>query len=70
MDYLEGDVTDDVRATIDAHVASCDKCVAFLESYQATPRIIRDATAAELPEDLARSLEAALQARGLLPPRA
>jgi anti-sigma factor RsiW len=67
MDYLEGEVTDDVRETIEAHVAGCSKCVAFLESYRATPRIMRNATAAELPEDLARSLEAALQARGLLP---
>jgi anti-sigma factor RsiW len=68
MDYLEGDVTGEVRATIEAHVAGCRKCAAFLTSYRATPRIIRDATAVELPDDVARSLEAALRARGWLHP--
>jgi anti-sigma factor RsiW len=68
MDYLEGQVTADVREAIDAHVAECPKCVAFLESYQTTPRILRDATAVALPDNVARSLEAALRARALLPP--
>jgi anti-sigma factor RsiW len=63
MEYMEGTLAPDVRAAIDAHVASCPRCVAFVASYQETPRILRDATAFEMPADLEASLLAALRAR-------
>ena len=56
MDYLEGELSGEVRAAIDAHVAGCARCVAFLDSYRATPEILRRATAASLPADLAAEL--------------
>ena len=56
MDYLEGVVPEDVRTAIDAHVAGCEKCTAFVASYLATPRILRDVTKAAMPEELQRSL--------------
>lgn len=56
MEYLEGSLAPDVRAALEAHVAGCPRCVAFLASYQATPRILRAATLAALPEDLEDSL--------------
>ena len=63
MEYLEGALAPDVRATIDAHVSGCPRCVAFIASYQQTPRILRDATAMEMPADLEASLLAALRSR-------
>jgi len=63
MDYLEGVLPADVRAALDEHVAGCLRCTAFVESYRATPRILRDATAAPLPADLEASLKAFLRAR-------
>jgi anti-sigma factor RsiW len=63
MDYLEGELSADVRAAIDAHVAACPRCVAFIASYRETPRILREATAAALPVDLQASLLAVLRAR-------
>jgi len=63
MDYLEGVLAQDVHAKLDAHVAGCQRCAAHLASYQATPRILRDATAATLPADLEASLKAFLRAR-------
>jgi anti-sigma factor RsiW len=63
MDYLEGVLPADVRAALDEHVAGCLRCAAFVESYRATPRILRDATAAPLPADLEASLKAFLRAR-------
>jgi anti-sigma factor RsiW len=63
MDYLEGVLPAADRETIEAHVSGCLRCVAFLESYRQTPRILRAATAAALPEDLAESLRRFLASR-------
>jgi anti-sigma factor RsiW len=63
MDYLEGVLRADVRAALDAHVAGCERCTAFVSSYRDTPRILRDATAATFPADLEASLKAFLRAR-------
>jgi anti-sigma factor RsiW len=57
MDYLEGVLPDETRLAIDAHVASCPKCTAFVASYRATPRILRDATETSVPEELQESLK-------------
>ena len=46
MDYLEGVLGASERAAIDAHVAGCPRCIAFVKSYVETPRIVRAATAA------------------------
>ena len=68
MDYLEGVLSADVRSAIEAHVAGCPRCVAFITSYCATPRVLRDVTAAVLPAEHERSLRAFLRAqRGVLP---
>jgi hypothetical protein len=44
-------------------VAGCQKCTAFVASYLATPRILREATAAAMPPELQRSLLAFLRAQ-------
>jgi anti-sigma factor RsiW len=67
MEYLEGALAPDDRAAIEAHVAGCERCKAFIASYQDTPRIVRDATAVEMPDDLQESLLAALRARRTRP---
>ena len=63
MDYLEGVLSPDVRANLEAHVAGCPKCVAFIASYRETPRILREATATAMPADLQGSLQTFLRAR-------
>jgi anti-sigma factor RsiW len=62
-EYLEGTLPAADRAAIEAHVASCPRCQAFVESYRQTPRILRAATLAAFPDDLAQSLRAFLAAR-------
>lgn len=68
MDYLEGVLPADLRSAVDAHVAGCPRCVAFIASYRETPRILREATATALPADLQASLQAFLRARRSVPP--
>jgi len=63
MDFIEGVLPTDVSAALEAHVAGCARCAAFVASYQATPRILRDATTVTLPADIEASLKAFLRAR-------
>jgi anti-sigma factor RsiW len=69
MDYLEGVVPDDMRTMLESHVDGCPKCAAFIASYLATPRILREATAAVMPPELQRSLLAFLRAQRADGPR-
>ena len=62
-DYLDGVLSPDAKAALDAHVAGCQRCTAFVASYLATPRILREATDASLPADVEESLKAFLRAR-------
>ena len=63
MDYLEGVLPPDVKSAVDEHVAGCPRCAAFVASYLATSRILREATATTLPPKVEASLRAFLCAR-------
>ncbi len=63
MDFIEGVLPSEVSAALEAHVAGCARCAAFVASYQATPRILRDATTVTLPADIEASLKAFLRVR-------
>ena len=61
MEYLEGVLSPEVNAALEAHVAACERCTAFVASYRETPRILRSATTVELPADIQESLHAFLR---------
>jgi anti-sigma factor RsiW len=63
MDYLEGTLPAPHRATLDAHLQGCARCVAFVKSYVATPGILRAATQVELPDQARESLRLFLARR-------
>jgi anti-sigma factor RsiW len=63
MDYLEGTLPPPDREAVVAHVSGCPRCVAFIESYRQTPSILRAATAAAFPDDLALALRRFLASR-------
>ena len=63
MDYLEGVLPADTRAAIDAHLSQCPRCVEFVRAYRATPRILRESTAFEIPAGLEASLRRFLAGR-------
>ena len=61
MEYLEGVLPPEVNAGLEAHVAACERCTAFVASYRETPRILRSATTVELPADIQESLHVFLR---------
>jgi anti-sigma factor RsiW len=63
VDYLEGLLPAPTVAALEDHVSGCQRCQAFIASYQATPRILREATDAPLPPDVQTSLVAWLRNR-------
>lgn len=63
MDYLEGVVSPADRAVLEGHVAGCPRCTAFVASYREALRILRAATDASLPEEVAASLRRFLASR-------
>lgn len=62
MDYLEDVLPASERVALDAHLADCPRCVAFVKAYRETPRILRGATAAAMPEAPRASLRSFLAA--------
>ena len=63
MDYFEGVLSAADRGVVEVHVSGCPRCAAFIESYRETPRILRAATDAALPADVASSLHRFLASR-------
>jgi anti-sigma factor RsiW len=63
MDYLEDALPAGLRADLEAHVAGCPRCTAFVSSYREAPRILREASAVTMPPDLEASLLRFLRSR-------
>jgi anti-sigma factor RsiW len=63
MSYLEGLLTPTRHAALEAHVAGCRRCTAFVNGYRAMPRIVRAATSVELTKDAAAALRRFLSER-------
>jgi len=61
MDYLEGRLPSRQRRALDAHLDECPRCREFLDSYRATPVIVRRATVVSLPAGVATRLRKALR---------
>ena len=39
-DYLEGDLDDDERARVEAHLAACDACTAYIDEMRVTIAVV------------------------------
>jgi anti-sigma factor (TIGR02949 family) len=66
-EYLEGELAPEERGRFERHLALCPPCVRYLESYQETVRLGREACCGSeggLPEDVPEELvRAVLDAR-------
>jgi anti-sigma factor RsiW len=63
MEYMEGVLDESVRQAIDAHLAGCARCTAFVRSYTAISSIMRTATSVTLTPAGQDALRRALAAR-------
>lgn len=50
--FVDGALSTEEEQALRAHMADCPRCVEFLESYRGTSRVLRDATAAEMPPEV------------------
>ncbi len=61
LEYLDGELSADVRARLEAHFGGCTPCEDFLKSYRATPTLCRKALASKLPQSVADKLTSFLR---------
>ncbi|MFN7133200.1 MAG: anti-sigma factor family protein [Myxococcales bacterium] len=62
-DYLDGALPPDTAAELEAHLAACPPCVAFVNTYRSTTPTCRKALEAAMPEELAGRLTAFLRGK-------
>lgn len=56
LEYLDGELTPELRAKLETHLGGCSPCEEFLRSYRATPGLCRKALAREVPREVAARL--------------
>ena len=68
--YLDGQLSEEVRLRFAEHLAACQECSAYLESYRATVQVAKrafkhpdDPVPADVPEDLVKAILAARRKR-------
>lgn len=54
--YLDGDMTEEQKQHLEAHMGSCSPCVEFLKSYKETSKLCRKSLAAKVPTEVTARL--------------
>jgi anti-sigma factor RsiW len=60
--YIDGEISADLRARIEAHVRGCKHCTAILDGTKNTLRLLADGKAFELPAGFSERLRLRLAA--------
>jgi hypothetical protein len=55
-DYLDGTMEEQLRGELDVHIAMCDSCTNFLNTYDKTRIICRQIQLSEIPEEFRERL--------------
>ncbi len=63
QDYVDGELPDSERRSIDVHLMLCKECRTYLNTYRETIRLLGQAPAEPMPQDFADHLEAMLRKR-------
>jgi len=69
MDYVEGALARPVSRAVTRHVSGCPRCRAFVASYLATPRLLREAIRPRMPRRVGRALRLRIGQLARLEPR-
>ncbi len=59
-DYLEAALDDDAVRRLEAHLAECEPCRAYLATYRRTVGVVGEAERVEMPPEMRRHLAAFL----------
>lgn len=62
LEYLDGELSDDVRERLEHHLGGCGACDQFLQTYRATPHLCRRALETTVPDEVAQRLTDFLRA--------
>ena len=54
--YLDGEIADDVRAQIQAHLSHCRTCSVLIDSTRKTIHIVADAQSFDLPDNVLKPI--------------
>jgi anti-sigma factor (TIGR02949 family) len=54
--FLEGELSPQEHSELEKHLQACPPCVQFVESYQKTSKLCRNALETKMPSQLAASL--------------
>jgi anti-sigma factor RsiW len=65
VDFLDGDLPDERRRLLEAHLALCEPCLTYLETYKVTIRMTRRLPDVAPPPELLEKLKAAMRDEGL-----
>ena len=68
LGYLDGELTAEVRAGLEAHLEGCSPFRDFLKSYRATPTPCRKALARGMPDEVEAEIMATIDAVAAGPP--
>ena len=63
LDYIEGDLPEDVQTDFRRHLGRCSDCVNFFETYRRTPEISREVLQTHIPPSVKQSVLAYLRER-------
>jgi mycothiol system anti-sigma-R factor len=63
-EYLDGTVDEEARALLEEHLARCRRCCGELEFAQELRRFLATSDREEIPDDVTRRLNAALEELG------
>ncbi len=66
-DYVEGALEPRIKQQLDAHLADCPGCVAFIKTYKHTIRLSKDLRCEDIPPELQQKLRSFIK-QGLQKP--
>lgn len=62
-DYTDGSLRPEVIAELEAHLAACRACVAYLNTYKRTPEVVGSLGRVEMPSEMQEILRRFVRSR-------